>query len=343
MKKQMRWGWPGAVWAALLAPGLSLLPGLLARTAGGAGWLSVVLALPVMALLGARADVWTREGSGLAAQALRRGLWGRLLTIIYIMSAAVLLAVRLRLGAQRLMSAAQEGNGLWLYLLVLALGGARLAWGTAGMLLRAAGVFWRILLCALGALCLLSLLRLRPEFLWPVEWQALPGVLAGTVSVLGVFGAGVYAAFVPDEGASSRKVGAWLGGGAQALCVLCVLGSLGPALAGRLSDPWLMLARGIGVEGAVRRLEGLVSALWLLADLAYLGLLTQGVRALCPRWGRTAAVALSAVGLVLSLTLLRQTQTARGVQEQLVPALGLLVGIALPLAVRGISCAGKGS
>ncbi len=342
MKKQRPRGWSGAVWAALLAPGLSLLPSLLARTAGGAGWLSVVLALPVMALLGARVGVWAREGNGLADQALRRGLWGRVLTIIYIMSAAVLLAVRLRLGAQRLMSVAQEGSALWPYLLVLALGGARLAWGTAGTLLRAAGVFWRILLCVLGALCLLSLLRLRPEFLWPVEWQALPGVLVGTVCVLGVFGAGVYAAFLPADGASPREVGVWLGGGAQALAVLCVLGGLGPALAGRLSDSWLMLARGIGVEGAVRRLEGLVSAVWLLADLAYLGLLVQGVRSLCGRWGRTVAATLPAVGLVLSLTLLQETQAARGAQEQLVPILGLLVGVGLPLAARGISCAGKG-
>ena len=90
----------------------------------------------------------------------------------------------------------------------------------------------------------------------------------------------------------------------------------------------------------MRRLESLVSALWLLADLAYLGLVLQAVRRLCARWlgrrERWSAPALLGLAAVLALTVLREEGTARRVQALLLPALGLLVGVGLPLLLWGI-------
>lgn len=343
MKKPKNDLWSAPVWAALLAPGLSVLPGLLARTAGGAGWLSVAILPPVLVF--AAGLVRGRRGCGLAEQVSRPGLWGGLLTFIYIICAPPLLAVRLRMGAQLLAVTAQEGTGVWFFVLLLTAAAVRSGWGDAGTFLRAAAVVCRILLCALAAVCLLSLFRLRGEYLWPVCTRDVPGVLRGAVCVLGVFGAGVYAAFLAP--ARSETTGSWLyvGAGAQALAVLCVAGCLGAELAGRLADPWLTLARGVGVNGTVRRLESLVSALWLLADAAYLGLVVQGTRRLCARWlGRRekwSVPALLGMAAVLALTVLREDGVARRVQEQLVPTLGLLAGVGLPLLLWGISCGKK--
>lgn len=341
MKSETYWPDSPAVWAALLASGLSVLPGLLARLAQGAGWVSVVVALPAAMLLGRAA----RQGGSPGRYALCPGAWGGALTIIYIMCAVALLSVRLRLGSQRLAVTAQGGAEWWIFLLVLAGCALWIGRGTREAFVRAASVFWSVLLCVLAVVCLLSVLRLRPEFLWPAGTQELPGILAGAACVLGVFGVGAYAAFLLPEQPVGRKVGAGLGGGVQAVAVACVLGSLGPALAGRLSDPWITLARGIGVEGAVRRLDSLVSAAWLLADLAYLGLLLQAGRRLCSRWfgrrERWYVLSATVTAILLALTLLREEETARRVQRWMEPGVGLLVGVVLPLASWGISCVAR--
>ena len=344
MKEQRNNLWSAPVWAALLASGLGVLPGRLARTAGGAGWISVAVLPPALVLL--ERLVHGRRGHGLAKQVADGGLWGGLLTFIYIICAVPLLAIRLRMGARRLAATAQEGTGVWIFLLLLAVVAVRLGWGDEATFLRAAAVSCRILLCALAGVCLLSLLRLRGGFLWPVWTQDAPGVLRGAIYALGVFGSGVYAVFLPPGRSGTNRTWLYVGVGAQALAVLCVAGCLGPELAGRLADPWLTLARGAGVNGTVRRLESLVSALWLLADLAYLGLLLQAVRRLCARWlgqrERWSASALLGLAAVLALTVLREEDTARRMQELLVPALGLLAGVGLPLLLWGIYLVAEG-
>ena len=62
------------VWTAVLAPGTGVVPGAAARTAGAAGWLSTLLALPAILLLG-RAVWWlTRDGREDLAQSCCRVL-----------------------------------------------------------------------------------------------------------------------------------------------------------------------------------------------------------------------------------------------------------------------------
>ena len=55
--------------------------------------------------------------------------------------------------------------------------------------------------------------------------------------------------------------------------VLLVLGQLGSALAAQVGPALLQMVSGLGFEGAFQRLEELVSALWVLGDVALLGLL----------------------------------------------------------------------
>ena len=71
------------------------------------------------------------------------------------------------------------------------------------------------------------------------------------------------------------------------------MGVLSPALAGALRDPFLTA---VGVLGDTARLEGLVSALWLIPDLTLAGLLAQ-------TWGRRPRPAIAVV-LALGVALM---------------------------------------
>lgn len=101
----------------------------------------------------------------------------------------------------------------------------------------------------------------------------------GACAAGGVVAAGGYALVLlgdirPQEG--GRRLGLRRLGGlflSLAAAVLLVLGRLGAALAGRIDRPFFQMVSGLGFEGAFQRLEELVSALWVLGDVALLGLL----------------------------------------------------------------------
>ena len=57
----------------------------------------------------------------------------------------------------------------------------------------------------------------------------------------------------------------------QAVC----LGNFGPGLSVRMNTPCFMMVKGIGIEGTFQRVESVILALWVLSDLALLGLLTR--------------------------------------------------------------------
>ena len=113
--------------------------------------------------------------------------------------------------------------------------------------------------------------------LWTRE--ELAQVPAGALSTAGTMAVGGYALFLlgdvrPEAGGADgmlRRLAllfALLAG-----AVLLVLGQLGSALAAQVDRPFLQMVSGLGFEGAFQRLEELVSALWVLGDVALLGLL----------------------------------------------------------------------
>ena len=112
-----------------------------------------------------------------------------------------------------------------------------------------------------------------------------------------------------------------------------ILGSLGPVLAERLDSPFLALAKSVGVEGAFQRVESVVAALWVTADVTMAGLLVFALRAMAsaavPRyqeeWVGRGAVVLA----VLAALLLpgRQVETL----ERLALGANLWFGLLLPI------------
>lgn len=328
-------------WAAVLAPAVGVLPGLCARLAGAGGWLAPLVSLPAVLLLGRMLQRQAKDGQFLGRLG-RPGEW--LLTIIYIVWALLLASARLRLSGQRLLFTAQREVGLWFFLPVLAATVLWMARGKTGAFVRAAAVFSRILTLALVVVLGLTAFQIRPEHLWPIWVGDLLPVLRAVVPTLGVLCYGVYAVFLPVEREDDRQ--SWRGRAVGACCVLAalqlaVLGNMGAELAGAVEDPFLTLSKHVGVEGAFQRVESLVSALWLLGDLALLGVLLRACCALTqnimPGWDNKKIAA-----VLVALTLLggglgfRDALLAQRFEWGVAPLGNLVLGLGVPVLLLQI-------
>lgn len=208
--------------------------------------------------------------------------------------AVVLMAQTLDRTARRLQPAAGEGDAAWLVLL-LALPLVWMGWGKAEAFFRTAEVLWLGVLATTAAILLLGLPRVNWE--WAMapagDWrESLP---AGALAM----SAGLYALphlyKVKEELSAGRRGLAWLGalGLLTAALGLLTAGLLHPAVAAKLDEPFFAAA---GLLGDSARLEGLVSALWLLPDLTWMGLLARS-------WGEKRRPALAVLAsVVLALT-----------------------------------------
>lgn len=209
--------------------------------------------------------------------------------------AVVLMAQTLDRSARRLQPAAGgTGSTVWLVLL-LALPLVWMGWGRAEAFFRAVEVLWLGVVAVAAAILLLGLPRVN----W--EWATAPAggwresLAAGALAM----SAGLYALphlyKVKEEPGGARRGLAWLGalGLLTAALALLTAGLLHPAVAAKLDGPFFGAA---GLLGDSARLEGLVSALWLLPDLTWMGLLARS-------WGERhlpALAVLAAAGLALT-------------------------------------------
>ncbi len=324
------------VTAALLPVMLSLLAPL-SRTAGRLGWLAPVLALPVGLGL---CRVW-REFAGRSLPGLLEGSFGkwggRLMELAYLLWGLLLLSVSARRYAARLLSAVSGENARWLYLaaaLALALWLGR----EDGRVFLRAG---RLFSGAVGAAVLLAVALALPALdwknLWPpaaADWGGLPRAALWTLSLAGY---GVYGLCLPVE-EERRWPWALLGCGGFAALLLVTLGTFGPALAGRMEEPFLLLLEGAAAPGVFWRGEAALAAVLILADITLLSLLVRGCgamwRRLIPPWkGR-------GLWLPAAAAFWRAGAEPAAAEGDLLLWGGLLLGIAVPaLAVltEGVS------
>lgn len=277
------------LFAALLSPMIQLLPGHTVEFAGRAAFLAPLAALP-----GALALMWAygrclEDAPGGMAQALTRafGRWtGKWLTALYFAGGAVLLGLNARWAAFRFL-ATSYGNGPLPFFIVVLLGLAVwLGLGKRSAFARAGTVFSFALGAALVLTLLFALPQVHPEALLPVWTADVPGVLRGGGAVLSLLGYGVFAAFCAPGVSRRRGDRGRLFRWAVFFCglltlfqVVCI-GGFGANLVQRMDTPYFMAVKGIGVEGGFQRLESLVIALWVFADLALLGLLLFACRSM---------------------------------------------------------------
>lgn len=273
--------------AALIPAMLSLL-GPLCRQAGRLAWLAPVIALP--AGLGL-CWVWKRFGRKSLPQMLEGsfGKWGgKLGELAYLLWGLFLLSESARRYAGRLLTAASGENARWLYL-AAALGFALWLGREDGrVFLRAGRLFFGAVAAALLLAVVLTLPALDWRNLFPPDGADWTGLPRAALAVLALAGYGVYGLCLPGGEEEGRWPWAVLGCGGLALLLAATLGTFGPALAGRMEEPFLLLLEGAAAPGVFWRGEAALAAVLLLADVVLLALLTRGCgalwRGLLPKW-----------------------------------------------------------
>lgn len=269
---------------AVLVGGLSAA----AAAAGRADWRWMLAAVPVGTLLG-----WALL-SRTKGRPLYRGAAGRALAVAYGGWAALLMAETLRRSAERLQAAFGGGRAGW-FMVLLALPLLWMGRGRTAAFLRAVEIFWLAAAVTVGAILLLGAFRVEGRCAFQSGGSWWESMLAG----LGVMAAGLFALphchLAEEESGGRGEALGWLAGLGLTGAALAGLtaGILSPAVAGELDRPFFVMA---GLLGGSARLEGLISALWLLPDLTFLGLLSRS-------WGeqpRPALAALTALALALS-------------------------------------------
>lgn len=207
---------------------------------------------------------------------------GRGIILLYILWGVVMLALRLRLAAQRLMGAGERDGSLWFLLPALAILTAWMAWGKRGAFGRTTEVFFGIIATTIIIVVGLSVAQMEGDNLLPIWWSDGDDLLGAVPATLGVLGYGIYGGVFIGETNWRRGDGRrwlwWAVGGCALLATiqLVILGNFGPALTATLDSPFFALSKSVGIQGMFQRVEGVVAAIWTLCDLAVLGLLLRG-------------------------------------------------------------------
>ena len=330
------------IYTGLMAPVVELLPNIVLLIAGKGAWLSILLALPVAALLAKWLLQMSNEQTGLAEVIQTEcGVWlGRLILILYLLWGEWLLALRLRLCAQRLLLAGERDGSLWFFLPVIAV---LVLWMSRGKLVAFARTtqtfFWILLACTTLIMCL-SLTQVKMEYLLPVWREDMQGILVGVIPVMGTLGYGIYGMFLLGN-LKREKRGS---GGYETIGFLflliaqqvVILGSFGVALTEKLSIPFFALAKSVGVEGAFQRVESMVAAVWMFADLACMGMLlygmwniAKGVYSNTPQKSFVSCCVIPAV--VIGAAAFSDGYTAEQMGREFVVIGNLIIGVGLPV------------
>lgn len=331
------------VWAGVLAPAAELLPAVTLPLAGKGAWLAPAAAIPLVLLGGWLLGSLSR-GRGLAGsiREILGPVAGRGVLLIYMVWALVLLALRLRLCAQRLLSAGLRDGTMWFFLLAVAGMALWMGQGKLSAFARAGQLFLALLLATAGVVLALALVRARPELVLPLWREDVVPVLTSALPAAGALAWGLFGAFLTGSVSGSGKKGGWhwlfwgLGG-----CLLLtlaqwtILGNLGPALAGRLDNPFFALAKSVGVEGAFQRVESVVIALWTCADLTLCVLLLFALRAMAVELSpkiqeKPVAAGAALVGAAAALAAFSRGETEYW-SRVIVPAGNLILALGLPV------------
>ncbi len=302
------------IWAGVLAPAAEVLPGIALSRAGRAAWLTPIAAvLPVLAAGWLLKRLIGPQGLAGGIRSVLGPVGGSVVLMLYAIWGELLLALRFRLCAGRLLGSGERDGSLYFFLALNVLAALWVGTGKLTAFARAGQVYLAILLVTAGLVLALSVPQVRLERVLPFTPDQLRTIPVSALPVAGVLGWGVYGAFLAGESRSPQ--GRWWslfwGAGGCLLLALAqwiILGSFGAGLAERLENPFFALAKSVGVEGAFQRVESIVAALWILADLTMAELLIFALREIVGAWFpglrrdriATGAVALAAVLAVVA-------------------------------------------
>lgn len=294
---------------SLLALGVETIPGI--SRAGSAAWLApLAAAVPILLLLllaFRRPDKEQRMDLGQGIEKALGKVAGRGVSLLFLLWGLFLLVVNAARCARRLTMA--EGTPEFFSAVVLILA----VWIAAGKLssfVRSCEIFYLAMAVGLVAIFLLGGLRVQPEYVVLITPEELAHVPMVALSILGVTSIGLYGLFfagsVTVRKGDRARVVRWTSifFVILALILLLIIGSFGAPMLEMTQRPFFQMVAGLGLSGAFQRLEALISALWMLGDVALLGLLLFGVKRLTAavgnqkerRWSVIAAGVIAFVG-----------------------------------------------
>lgn len=260
------------LWAGALAPIIELLPTVTLPIAGRGAWLASLGAILVLVPFFWRVD---RLNGGVLEAKQRLGtVVGSVFLIVYLAWMELLLALRLALCARRMLISGERDGSLWFFLVMLTALSLWMAWGDLHSFARAGQLFLTVLVVVGGIVFLLSISEVRPDWVLPIWKEDTIPIVASSVPVAGtILWSMIPMMCIQAETQDRKNVILWWGvGGCLVIAGMqfIILGNLGSGLAAKVQNPFFMLTKSVGIEGAFQRVESVVSAVWLLADLTLL-------------------------------------------------------------------------
>lgn len=335
-----------------LTPALRLLPNASAALAGRAGWLSILLALPLAAGYGVflwhfaqkrREDetlpaLWQRAaGEKLGAVLLGLcGLW----LLFYA-------AFTLRDAAQRLIVTVYPHADRRLFALPLGLAAAIAGARDARRLVRTAKLVLPLLVGVIVLTLCFALPEMRVSNLFPITSRDALPLLFGMLPTLDVAALVLTLLFFFSDGLTGQPhyspvaLRVALLGGLMAALTAAVIGSFGHELTARLTQPYFSLVRNLVFFHSLERIEALVVALWIFSDfLLTATLLLAARRAFAPLLGkkRWLSAAVAVPTLLLACLLAPEAEAFAQLSLRLVPAANAAVCL---LLIPGVYVLGR--
>lgn len=299
-----------AAFTGLLAPAAAMV---------GADWRGGLFAIPVVMAVSLS---WGVLGSGEGGWT---GKWEKgeriVFSIIYIVWLVALAGTILAAAGERITAPDENGAGwavalIWVPVILL-------AQKEPAVLGRTAEIFYFAMVAALVVILLFGAAQIRVERL--LAWRG--GFLKAVLAAAGTGCAGVFALLLweGDENVGKPKWAAWSGAlmTAQFFVHVVTIGVLGGVLTAERERPFFTMTVGLGETA---RIESLVSAVWMIADVVLAGLLAQCGRRLWRVMGLkkekigiwTIALAILGFGLWI-----RGEGNVAAMQDKVLPALDL--------------------
>lgn len=337
---------------ALVAVGAEVVPGI--SGAGAAAWLAPLLAMiPVLLILflafrGPEKKQRMDFGEELSKVL---GKWGaRFFTLIFLLWGLFLLIVNTARCTRRLTVA---GGTPFLFSAIVLIITIWMAAKRLPSFARACEIFYLAIGACLVGVVILAAFRLRPQYIFLFTKEDISHVPVIAASLLGVVSVGLYALFMAGnitvrKGDAARcyrwTIALFL---TFSILLILILGTFGAPLTETMQRPFFQMVAGLGVKGGFQRLEALISALWMLGDVALLGLVLFAEKRLAANISgrKESPWVVVGAGLVAfwgGEILAGREGLLQLCQQSLMPMGNLLAGVLLTLLFFIVNRLGKG-